>query len=439
MVALPTVLPPSSGLNPETYRTIRLSRLKRGAKLQFPIRDERDVLLLAGDQVITSGFLELLKQRGVVSVRVHQSEVTRICRAEPQGTATVAMPSRAGMVCPLRNDATERLDRLACGGQLGLAPQADALVHALQPHGAAAYDDQLKDQFGERQDQGVNRIKDVFQALAGRGRLDADALSTVIDDAITDLTQDMDLFACLGINPFADDYPARHSLHVCMLALVIGTELRLSRQTLKELAAGCLIHDAGMLKIDRKDYWTDKILSKVEFLEIMKHPVYTFDMIKDLRAVSSISALIAYQTHERCDGSGYPRRRAARQIHPLSKIAAVADAYVGLVSPRPYRPAVLPYCAMERMLSGVRDGLFDSAVVRALLQCLSLFPLGSYVQLSDGRVGRVIRRNEDAYTAPIIEAWQRDNQGHEGDHAVVNLLEVSERVVGVLPNLEAAA
>jgi hypothetical protein len=69
---------------------------------------------------------------------------------------------------------------------------------------------------------------------------------------------------------------------------------------------------------------------------------------------------------------------------------------------------MLPYYAMEKMVKDVSQGVYDPQVVRGLLRTIGLFPLGSYVELSDGSVGRVIRANEN-YTRPVLERW---NAGH---------------------------
>jgi len=228
----------------------------------------------------------------------------------------------------------------------------------------------------------------------------------IADEALCELSEDSDLFSCLGVNPYSDKYPARHSMHTAMLAMSIGTKLQFDRQTLKELAIGCLIHDAGMLKINEEAYSTPIVLDRIKFLEITKHPVLVFDMMKDMQSIPSRSAFIAYQIHERCDGSGYPRGSKSPQIHFLSKIAAVADSYIGLVSTRPHRPGMLPYRAIEKLLQGVNLGLYDAIAVRALLKTISLFPIGSYVELTDARQGKVLRSNGDGYNTPIVEVWQ---------------------------------
>ena len=418
------------------FRTVKSKRLKVGAVLKFPIFDRRSVLLLADGQTLTPQFLEQLQSRGVFEVQVHESELPRIYAGQPLGTATDVSEDRLGHFCELENSATRQLDEELEEGQIGLPPQGEAFENELESHGATRYDEETREGFVDHHVQAVTQMEYVFDSLSKGQGLDVDALAAITDEVLAEMVQDSDLMTALGINPYSDKYPARHSMHVCMLAIAIGARLKLDRQTLKELAIGCLIHDAGMLKIDKRVYSTHKRLSRIEFLEITKHPVLVFDMMLTMQAVPARSAFIAYQIHERCNGNGYPRRRDKTQIHFLSKVAAVADHYVGLVSPRPYREALMPYHAIERVLHAARQGLFDSSAVRALLKTVSLFPIGSYVQLSDGCLGRVIRSNGDAYDSPIVEFWQPDDL--DAEPGVVDLTETEVRVARALPSLEDA-
>ncbi len=81
--------------------------------------------------------------------------------------------------------------------------------------------------------------------------------------------------------------------------------------------------------------------------------------------------------------------------------------------------------------------MYDAVIVRAMLTMLSLFPLGSYLRLSDGRVGRVIRPNVEDYTRPLLEVWQKEDLG-----AAPNLLDLKGSELTVespLSGLKAAA
>ena len=216
----------------------------------------------------------------------------------------------------------------------------------------------------------------------------------------------------LGINPPDKEYAGKHNYHVAMLAASVAVNMGWDEQTIVEVGMGCLLHDIGMNKVPKELIDANRILTPGEFVDIARHPIYTFDMLEDhFKDIPTVSRMVAYQIHERCDGSGYPRNRKGSGIHEAARLAAVADVYVALVSPRPHRPAMLPHFAVKHMLYGVRDGKFDSEAVRALLRTISAFPIGSHLELKDGRVGRVIRACADQYARPIIEAWEPGQLG----------------------------
>jgi HD-GYP domain-containing protein (c-di-GMP phosphodiesterase class II) len=160
-------------------------------------------------------------------------------------------------------------------------------------------------------------------------------------------------------------------------------------------------------------------LNQIEFLEITKHCSITFELLQKMPDVPTGARMVAYQLHERFDGSGYPRQRRGAQIHPLARIAMVADMFVAMISPRPHRPPILPYKAMEFILHSTKLGKFDPDVVRGLLQTVGLFPIGSYVLLSDHRTARVIRAHRELFNRPVVEI--QPNDGPPAEPEVVDL------------------
>ena len=153
-----------------------------------------------------------------------------------------------------------------------------------------------------------------------------------------------------------------------------------------------------------------------------------------LRSLSLTTIAVAYQIHERSNGTGYPRGRTSSQIHELAKIAGVADSFVALAACRPHRDGLQPYFIMKKLLGDVADGLFEAEVIRGLLRTISLFPVGSFVKLSDGRQARVIRANDDSYDRPVVELATSGPQ--RGSKNVVDLLQESKlRIVQTLPEL----
>ncbi len=100
-------------------------------------------------------------------------------------------------------------------------------------------------------------------------------------------------------------------------------------------------------------------------------------------------------------------------VNPLARVVNVADTYAALTSPQPYRPAVCPYLAIKTLLYAASDGQLDRNVARAFLNCVCLFPIGSYVELSDGLIARVLRNNGAAHTRPVVVPLNAD--GSETD------------------------
>ena len=149
-------------------------------------------------------------------------------------------------------------------------------------------------------------------------------------------------------------------------------------------------------------------------LEIKKHPIYSLEMLQNVSSLPRVVSVIAYQVHERFNGTGYPRGRKGNSIHLFARILQIADAFIGMTSPRPYRPPMMRYAAMECLIRQAKERYVDPEVVRALLKIQSLFPIGSFVTLTDGSVAQVVRRNQDYYTEPIVARVQ-DSQGNSVD------------------------
>lgn len=381
------------------------SQLQEGVKLRFPVCDSRNILLLAAGSIITRTVIERLEQRGIKTVKVHRKDASRICRS---GSVS-RVQNVKGAYCPLETAHSRRLDADVDRRRAAKdSPAQTAFATEIVRHGTATYDPKLASQLIESHNESLTQMDQLFGALETCPAATADSFAAISEKNLKAIAADLDLFVSLGINSAPDKYPVRHGVQSSMLAMAIATTMGLDKQSVMDLGMGCLVHDVGMLHIDPHVFQKEAPLDSVEFLEITKHPILTFDMIRGVEQFSGGARLVAYQTHERCNGSGYPRHRTATQIHPLAKIAAVADVFVALVSPRPHRAGRMPYYAMEYLIREAKKGLFDPEVVRAMLRTISLFPIGSCIELNDGRPGRVIRASGEAYTKPIVEVWERD-------------------------------
>ena len=411
------------------YCNIPLQALPIGARLVSSIYDERRTKLLAAGMEITEQLLLTLRNRTIDSVVVGRQDLGRILAFKPQGKANVAPGERRNITTNIENPISRELDsQLGSCSQPGITASLRPFAAVLRPTELGSYDRDLMNFMAERREYNVDRLHQLGEACATGNPIDLELTFDVVRDQLRTATEDVDAFSCLGTTPFMHPYPTRHVLHTAMIATSIGIALGLDERNLEELGTGCLIHDLGMLGVDRMTVGAKTFLEPTEFAEIVKHPIRTFEMIeRHIDLVPVGARMVAYQMHERCNGSGYPRGRTKAQIHPLARIAAVADSFSALVCARPHRPGMQPYFAMEKLVKDVSRGLFDPQAVRGLLQAVSLFPVGSYVEMSNGYVGRVIRANAHDYMRPVVEVWSRDRIG--GAPAVVDLAQESKLAI----------
>tara|TARA_R110002111_G_scaffold168038_2_gene233972 strand:+ start:82043 stop:83368 length:1326 start_codon:yes stop_codon:yes gene_type:complete len=400
---------------PSEYTSLNIDRIRMGVKLLAPIYDgdsEKNILLLASGKTITKGTIENLKKRGIRSVRVHERDLMNLTLApgESQDSQTNSALENRRRKNQLQSAYTASQNK-AADSQRTDSPwqiQTSSFLHEIRPVQPTSYSPEMKNQYREQFAVLTNITDDLYRQLLVTRRISMPQIHDITNISFSQMAQDMDLFVLEGITPIDNGNFCRHGLQMSSLAMAIGTQLGLNREKLILLATGCLLHDTGMNRINAKALWSNEPLNPIQYVELKKHPIITFDLLSKVHEIPTISKIIAYQIHERCDGSGYPRGQKSNQIHPLSKIAAVADKFIDLVSTRPNKMGLLPYQAAEKLVYGASQGKYDRNTVRALLQSISLYPLGSLVELNNGQLAIVIRTNRTHYDNPIVEVLEQN-------------------------------
>lgn len=399
-----------------------------GRKLQNPVYDEHGILLLASGNVITSEFKRLLHQRGSGSCRVHQDDAKNV-RLSKEAVETAQNLT-------LDANVTNQLDKMIESGLLAVSNTGTAAKERLVYHGRKAYDldrhSALQDQRKAASESVTNLIRESLQGKS----VNSKAITQMATQFLCDLSDDADAVIDVAMQASRDESISEHCMKMSTLGMAIGVEMGLDEDNCKKICIAGLVHDWGMAAVECKARLEKRILSQHEMFAIRKHPIYTVNMLERMAGVPSVVPMIAYQVHEQPNGLGYPRARTGDRIHLFSRILAVADCYAALTSDRPFRPAMMPYAAMESVVRMAKVKQLDPQIVRAFLKVMTLFPIGSFVVLNDGQVARVIRRQHDQYTTPIVQVIQ-DADGNpvaaDLDSAVIDLTEKTHRIVQALP------
>ncbi|HOO76220.1 MAG TPA: HD domain-containing phosphohydrolase, partial [Tepiditoga sp.] len=113
------------------------------------------------------------------------------------------------------------------------------------------------------------------------------------------------IFSLVKMIEFHDEYTKGHSENVAHFSRLMARNMNFDEDKINEIYWSAIIHDVGKLFIDKNILNKPNRLTKDEFNEIKKHPVYAYNILKEISSMENIARYIKYH-HERYDGKGYP-------------------------------------------------------------------------------------------------------------------------------------
>ena len=202
----------------------------------------------------------------------------------------------------------------------------------------------------------------------------------------------------------ADDYTYMHSVAVCAMMVALSKQLGLSEEETRHAGIAGLMHDLGKASMPMEVLNKPGKLTDAEFNIIKKHPEEGYRLLQTGTDVPPMVLDVCLHHHEKTDGSGYPKALKAEQISLYAKMGAVCDVYDAITSNRPYKAGWDPAESLRRMAEWA-SGHFDTKVFQAFVKSLGIYPIGSLVQLSSGRLGVVVDQSGKSLTMPRVKVF----------------------------------
>lgn len=277
-------------------------------------------------------------------------------------------------------------------------------------------------------------IESLYTRYATHKEIDKDQLSKVVQELISFVRENRRFILRENPKGKANDkkFLVNHSMRSTIIALTIGIRLRMQFTQLIELGQACILHEIGMLRLPPQLYITDKKLQPQEKAKLASHPILGYELLKDAGFTLPIQRAVL-EHHEKENGSGYPRHIASGDISTYAKIISVACAFEAITAPRQYRSARPKYEAMLEILRNLNKQ-YDENVIKALLYSFSIFPIGVYVYLANGKIAQITDTKPDDPRHPIAQIL--GEKAADGDPRTVETDEGSNKVVRVLNQQE---
>lgn len=258
----------------------------------------------------------------------------------------------------------------------------------------------------------TNKIKDLGEIISG-----------LIDD--TGPKKDA-TFLLLNVKRKGINYIIRHSINVCLIAIATAIELTkimtdkltderikgdfkklsicnkkvFNKKELIKLGIAAVLHDIGLLEafpdLNENTIFALKDKSKIEL-----HANKAYHLLSQLKADYDIRQAV-FQHHERIDGSGYPDGIKGRLFSKYSVVLAFADQLELFINKNPFNRKFHPHRAIMRILTKIRSQ-FDNDVILAYCRAASIYPIGSWLLLSNEQIGLVFKTNKDNLKKPVIK------------------------------------
>lgn len=235
----------------------------------------------------------------------------------------------------------------------------------------------------------VSTIKNIFTMTKRNRDPDISVIKDTVSDIIDRVMENETIMLQLTGIKDIDDYTFLHSVDVCIYSVILGKKLGYGDEPLITLGMGAILHDIGKCKVPLEILQKPGKLTDEEFHQMKLHTVYGCEIIKNSYHMSTKISNIAFQHHEKWDGSGYPMGISANAIDPLARIVALTDVYDALTSDRVYKKRELPHLAAGYIKQNA-GLLFDPFIVDLFLNSIAIYGEGTLVLLSTGEVGSVV-------------------------------------------------
>jgi len=269
-------------------------------------------------------------------------------------------------------------------------------------------------------------LEDVAQKIkGGKEHVGVRATVRVVQDTVTNLIEDDEVYSAISTLRVFDDYTYTHSVNVAMLSMCLGRRINLSRRNLVNLGMAALFHDLGKIEIPNAVLHKKEKLDDRELKMIQAHSLNSSRLMFKLKASHDSKARLLvpmFEHHLKYDLSGYPHANWKRPLTLFGKIISIADKYDTLTSSRAYRKSLLsPDRALAYMFNRAGKD-YDPVLIKVFINIMGIYPVGTLMKLDNGELTLVVSSpSRDFSKRPLVCVLEKDGEGSYKKKEIINL------------------
>lgn len=244
-------------------------------------------------------------------------------------------------------------------------------------------------------------IRNILDDVRFGKQIETEKVETIVDKMLESISRNPDALISVARLREVDEYTYVHSLAVCTLMISFGSYLKYDPHILREVGVGAMLHDIGKMRVPQSLLTKRHGLSDAEYRQMQEHVVFSREILEGTKGISQTSILLAFQHHERVDGTGYPQGLDGRQTSEFGQAAAIADVYDAMTSKRCYQRKYEPTEVLKKLFEW-SENLYNKTLVQHFIRNVGIYPIGVLVRLESGLLGVVLNHGEKSLLHPVV-------------------------------------
>ncbi len=199
------------------------------------------------------------------------------------------------------------------------------------------------------------------------------------------------------------------SILMMLYTMKVGMQLNLQLQELLPHTIAAMLQHLGMAMVPEDLRQKTETLTDDEIQKIRHASQSALDFLDEHHIQHEQLRATITQSSERYDGSG-PQGLTGHDISWVARLVSLLSMFEALIHLRPYRQRLLPRDAIRDIVKHHKKE-FDPEMLKALIESISLYPVGTFVQLNTGEIGQVINIHNKFPLRPVVYI-NMDKYGH---------------------------